>query len=156
MSKINDGGPTLNTDREIWRERPGDYYTDSIHVTASGSIGINCGGMVYTLPVREWHKLASAALSGSDGTEAETVVVPAKMFLSKGAIANLVFQCGGIEDGDPDERWCDGVMWVGDLADDDGSKPVHGLHVYSTEYPEDGSVTLSEFATRSSSMRSAK
>lgn len=81
--------------------------------------------------------------------DAETVVVPSKMFLSKEAIASLVFQCGGIEDGDPDERWQDGMMWVGTLSDDDGSRSVHGLHVYSTEYPEDGSVTLATFKPRS-------
>ena len=38
-----------NTDRELWREREGDYYADSIHVTAQGSIGINCRGTVYVM-----------------------------------------------------------------------------------------------------------
>lgn len=47
-----------NTDRELWREREGDYYADSLHVTAQGAIGINCGGFVYVKPVREWFKLA--------------------------------------------------------------------------------------------------
>ena len=47
-----------NTDREIWREREGDYYADSIHVTKEGAIGINCGGNVIVLPIREWHKRA--------------------------------------------------------------------------------------------------
>ena len=31
--------PQANTDRELWREREGDFYADSIHVTAQGSIG---------------------------------------------------------------------------------------------------------------------
>jgi hypothetical protein len=48
-----------NTDREIWRERPGDYYADSIFVTEGGAIGINCGGHVEVLPVREWQRLAA-------------------------------------------------------------------------------------------------
>ncbi|MAN86398.1 MAG: hypothetical protein CL555_05910 [Algoriphagus sp.] len=48
-----------NTDREIWREREGDYYADSIHVTQQGRIGINCGGHVIQMPVRDWHRLAS-------------------------------------------------------------------------------------------------
>ena len=26
-----------NTDRELWREREGDYYANSIHVTATGA-----------------------------------------------------------------------------------------------------------------------
>ena len=53
-------GPCVNTDVEIWRERPGDFYSDSIHVTKDGMIGINCGGYVFTLPVQRWHKLAAA------------------------------------------------------------------------------------------------
>lgn len=59
-------GPALNTDREIWRERPGDFYADSIHVTEQGSIGINCGGMVYVMPVRRWHALAAAPATNDD------------------------------------------------------------------------------------------
>lgn len=50
-------GPYQNTDREIWRERPGDYYADSIHVTETGGIGLNVGGWVMVLPIRTWHKL---------------------------------------------------------------------------------------------------
>ena len=45
----------MNTDRELWRERAGDYYADSIHVTQSGAIGINCGGTVIVMPIRKWH-----------------------------------------------------------------------------------------------------
>ena len=48
-------GEALNTDRELWRERQGDYYADSIHVTQSGAIGINCGGIVIVMPIRKWH-----------------------------------------------------------------------------------------------------
>lgn len=47
----------LNTDKELWRERPGDYYADSLHVTENGAIGMNCGGTVYVMPIREWHGL---------------------------------------------------------------------------------------------------
>lgn len=48
-----------NTDREIWREKPDDYYSSSIHVTEHGEgIGINVGGYVFVKPVREWHRLA--------------------------------------------------------------------------------------------------
>lgn len=52
-------GPAQNTDRELWRERPDDYYADSVHVTAAGGIGINCGGTVIVKPLREWHCLAA-------------------------------------------------------------------------------------------------
>ena len=50
------GGPCLNTDRELWREREGDYYADSIHVTEGGGIGMNCGGYVIVQPIRKWHE----------------------------------------------------------------------------------------------------
>jgi len=50
--------PRANTDRELWRERPGDYYADSIHVTEQGAIGVNVGGHVIVLPVRDWHRRA--------------------------------------------------------------------------------------------------
>lgn len=52
-----------NTDHELWRERDGDYYADSIHVTDYGSIGINCGGSVIVAPLRTWHKALSGAPS---------------------------------------------------------------------------------------------
>jgi hypothetical protein len=48
-----------NTDREIWREREGDFYADSVHVTADGRLGINVGGTVYVRPLRRWHELAA-------------------------------------------------------------------------------------------------
>jgi DNA (cytosine-5)-methyltransferase 1 len=58
MSNTLDQGPCVNTDREIWREREGDAYAPSIHVTKDGGVGINCGGMVHVKPIREWHTLA--------------------------------------------------------------------------------------------------
>lgn len=52
--------PAKNTDKEIWRrsgpENPGEYYQPSIHVTASGSIGINVGGHVIVMAVEKWHQ----------------------------------------------------------------------------------------------------
>lgn len=50
-----------NTDREIWREREGDYYAPSIHVTQEGGIGIDVGGTVFVMDVRDWHRLAVEA-----------------------------------------------------------------------------------------------
>ena len=47
--------PALNTDRELWREIAGDYYSPSIHVTKDGGIGINVGGTVRVRTLREWH-----------------------------------------------------------------------------------------------------
>ena len=49
-----------NTDRELWREREGDFYADSIHVTKDGGIGMNVGGTVFVMTIKAWH--AAAAL----------------------------------------------------------------------------------------------
>lgn len=55
---MTNDGARQNTDRELWRERPDDYYAHSIHVTVGGGIGINCGGRVIVLPLWRWHELA--------------------------------------------------------------------------------------------------
>lgn len=52
-------GPFKNTNREIWRERPDDFYAPSIFVNEQGGIGISVGGHVITRTVREWHNLAA-------------------------------------------------------------------------------------------------
>ena len=51
--------PRANTNRELWREKEGDYYAPSIHVTATGGIGINVGGHVWVKTLREWHAIAN-------------------------------------------------------------------------------------------------
>lgn len=60
-----EGGPCLNTDREIWRETPGDYYSPSILVTTNPfgvqGIGINIGGHVIVMSARRWHELGVKA-----------------------------------------------------------------------------------------------
>ena len=65
-----------NTDRELYREPDktgnGDYYSDSIHVTDRGSIGINVGGDVIVMPLRLWHE-AATAYRDSDDTEAGNI-----------------------------------------------------------------------------------
>ena len=55
-----------NTDKEIYRGPSrcefGDkdrFYADSLHITKDGALGINCGGHVRVLPIREWHKLGT-------------------------------------------------------------------------------------------------
>lgn len=45
-----------NTDKELWRERPGDYYANSLHVTEGNGIGIDVGGHVLVAPIKAWHK----------------------------------------------------------------------------------------------------
>lgn len=51
--------PCENTDREIWREQEGDFYSASIFVTESGGIGINVGGLCIVKSVRDWHNLGA-------------------------------------------------------------------------------------------------
>ena len=53
----------INTDVEIWREKEGDPYSPSIHVTQSGGIGINAGGFVIVAPIRKWHDAGSKLFS---------------------------------------------------------------------------------------------
>lgn len=43
-----------NTDRELWREVPGDYYSPSLWVTEGGGIGMNVGGLCFVRPIRKW------------------------------------------------------------------------------------------------------
>jgi hypothetical protein len=46
--------PKQNTDIELWRERPGDFYSDSVLLTKGGGIGIKCGGKVIVRTPRRW------------------------------------------------------------------------------------------------------
>jgi hypothetical protein len=55
---VSDEQTCINTDVELWREVPDDYYAPSIHVTAQGGIGMNVGGYVVVMPIRKWHALA--------------------------------------------------------------------------------------------------
>lgn len=50
------GKVAKNEDREIWRQKDGDFYSPSIHITKDGQVGINVGGLVYVAPVEDWHK----------------------------------------------------------------------------------------------------
>ncbi len=51
----NDMSACVNRDQELWREQPGDFYSNSIHVTEAGGIGINVGGKVLVAPAKRWH-----------------------------------------------------------------------------------------------------
>lgn len=61
-----------NTDRELWRETPGDYYSPRLHVTVDGGIGMDVGGLVIVLPIRKWHALAKEKIDIVTITTAET------------------------------------------------------------------------------------
>ena len=55
-----------NTDKEIWRQVPGDYYSPSIHVTLTGSIGINVGGLVIVETIEKWHQVMKNYVDDDD------------------------------------------------------------------------------------------
>lgn len=62
---MSDNQACENTDREIWRgpdEGNGSFYADSIHATKCGGIGIDCGGHVVVMRLRDWHRVALAHL----------------------------------------------------------------------------------------------
>ncbi len=59
----NEGMAAINTDKEIWRKIPDDYYSPSIHVTESGGIGINVGGYVLVAPIERWFQAGIEAFT---------------------------------------------------------------------------------------------
>ncbi|HIF3244911.1 TPA: hypothetical protein ACXZU9_005192, partial [Salmonella enterica] len=74
------------------------------------------------------------------------VLVPQQIFLEPSDIELICSQCGdGHESGDGD--FTDGLLWVGNIQRDDGSI-VHGLHISSADYTEEGGVTVCEFAAQ--------
>jgi hypothetical protein len=57
MSELNkERMAGINTDKEIWRKIPDDYYSPSMYVTEHGDIGINVGGHVLVAPIEQWHR----------------------------------------------------------------------------------------------------
>ncbi|EJA2824480.1 hypothetical protein MWQ07_004165 [Salmonella enterica] len=74
------------------------------------------------------------------------VLVPQQIFLEPSDIELICSQCGdGHESGYGD--FTDGLLWVGNIQRDDGSI-VHGLHISSADYTEEGGVTICEFAAQ--------
>ncbi len=73
-------------------------------------------------------------------------LVPQQVFLDPSDIESICSQCGdGHESGYGD--FTDGLLWVGNIQRDDGSI-VHGLHISSADYSEEGGVTVCEFAAQ--------
>ncbi|HFG5644987.1 TPA: hypothetical protein ACGH02_004622 [Salmonella enterica subsp. enterica serovar Korkeasaari] len=74
------------------------------------------------------------------------VLVPQQIFLEPSDIELICSQCGdGHESGYGD--FTDGLLWAGNIQRDDGSI-VHGLHISSEDYTEEGGVTVCEFAAQ--------
>lgn len=73
-------------------------------------------------------------------------LVPQQVFLDPSDIESICSQCGdGHESGYGD--FTNGLLWVGNTQRDDGSI-VHGLHISSADYSEEGGVTVCEFAAQ--------
>ncbi|MDT4840096.1 hypothetical protein FQZ97_739060 [compost metagenome] len=70
-------------------------------------------------------------------------LVPARMHLDKDVIELINGHCGDGADGSFGD-YADGILWVGHVENDDGSK-TYGLHLATADYPEEGSSTLVEF-----------
>lgn len=77
-------------------------------------------------------------------------LVPQQIFLDPSDIESICSQCGngGEQYGD----YTDGILWVGDIQDDAGNI-THGLHISSSDYPEEGGITLANFAAAPQSGR---
>jgi len=75
------------------------------------------------------------------------VMVPRKMFVEASAWEAASFAFGGPSTGEGEE-YMDCTLWIGEIEGDDGQM-THGLHVSCDECPEEGSITLSEFAAAS-------
>lgn len=74
-------------------------------------------------------------------------LVPERMELLPADIAAIMFHCGGDEDAtEVDEMYQGGLLWIGEVQDDDGNK-VYGLNIACIECLEEGSTPLVEFAT---------
>lgn len=70
------------------------------------------------------------------------VLVPKEMYLSSEAMEGICFHCG--DGGFAFGEFTDGLLFVGAIDDSDGQK-IHGLHIATADYPEDGCATICEF-----------
>lgn len=103
---------------------------------------------VHPEPLRALLAEAAASLLAAPVRPADGMrLVPERMHLDSAAVASLVFHLGGDEEStDPDERWLDGILWVGEAVIGDEGEKVYGLHVSNASYPEEGCATLVQFA----------
>lgn len=70
------------------------------------------------------------------------VLVPQEMHLSSEAMEGICFHCG--DGGFAFGEFTDGLLFVGAIDDSDGQK-IHGLHIATADYPEDGCATICAF-----------
>lgn len=73
-------------------------------------------------------------------------LVPQTMHLDQGVLEALLFHVGGLDGADEEDRFVDGILWVGEVRGDDGERESYGLNIACAECPEEGSTNLVEFA----------
>ncbi|EFH8186196.1 hypothetical protein GI322_18540 [Escherichia coli] len=73
-------------------------------------------------------------------------LVPQQIFLEPSDIESICSQCGDSHESGYGD-FTNGLLWVGNIQCDDGSI-VHGLHISSADYSEEGGVTVCEFAAQ--------
>jgi len=69
-------------------------------------------------------------------------LVPQEMTLSAEAMEGICFHCG--DGGFAFGEFTDGILFVGAIDDSDGQK-IHGLHIATADYPDEGCATVCEF-----------
>jgi len=72
-------------------------------------------------------------------------LVPERMHLDSSVIETIQAHCGDGQEDAGFGPYSDGVLWIGECEEEDGSK-TYGLHIATADYPEEGSSTLVEFA----------
>jgi len=96
----------------------------------------------------EYRGAALSAPSHGEQVRDGWKLVPERMHLSREAIESITAHCGDGQEDAGYGPYSDGVLWVGEIEEEDGAK-TYGLHIATTDYPEEGSTTLVEFAAPS-------
>lgn len=98
----------------------------------------------------------SAPLPRTGAVPEGYALVPTRMELLPEDIAAIMFHCGGDEEAtEIDEQYLAGLLWIGEVQDDDGNK-VYGLNIACYECLEEGSTPLVELATTPAPVQQAK
>lgn len=122
-----------------------EYRGKHIHKIWACEIDAAIGNANSFVPVERLGRDAAVQAEPPASVPDGYAVVPAKMYVSpeQWDAAQFAFGGPGSNAGEPFYA-C--TLWIGEIENDDGSK-THGLHVSCDECPEEGSITLSEFAS---------
>ncbi|OBR78775.1 hypothetical protein A7D35_02880 [Xanthomonas arboricola] len=97
--------------------------------------------------IRNWAEMLqqSAAPAAVPVVPPGWVLVPKQFGIPANAWDAAAFAFGGPSTGEG-EPFLDCTAWIGETVGDEGEK-TYGLHISCDECPEEGSITLAEFAT---------